>query len=119
METNKFSGMQVYSTNFDVAVHWLNNSYIRCNEIPSLDRTIFENAHFNWDRVGDIYQWYLTSCSDSDVEFLEDHFAGLFFTYSEKLGLWVLAVNHWGTSWDYVHVFTDMKMAECELGESR
>ena len=66
----------------------------------------------------DIFQFYLTSLSLSDVEFLEEHF-GLLFAYSELLDVYVLCVDHYGTSWDYVTCSTDLEQAQRELGESK
>lgn len=120
MAKNILSDEQVYSTNYYVAVHWLNNSFIACNNLPEIDSSVFENARFDFcNPANEVFQWFITSCSDSDVKFLEEHFAGLCFTYSDLLGHWVLCVTHWGTSWDYIHCFTDLKYAERELGESR
>ena len=53
------------------------------------------------DEAGDIYQWYITDASQSDVEFLEKHFK-LLFSYSDMLDCFILCVNHYGTGWDYV-----------------
>ena len=48
-------------------------------------------------------QWFITDCSQSDVEYLEKSF-NLLFTYSELLDKYILCVDHWGTSWDYVKI---------------
>ncbi len=120
MAKNILSDELVYSTNYDVAVHWLNNSFIMCNNLPEIDGSIYDNARFDiCNPVNEVFQWFITSCSESDVEFLEEHFAGLCFTYSGLLNVWVLCVTHWGTSWDYVHCFTDLECAERELGKSK
>lgn len=112
-----------YQTNYFIATRWLHNSLILCNEITAVDESLYDNARFNfWDEDEDgneseteIFQWFLTDCSESDVEYLEQHF-GLLFTYSELLGLYVLCVDHWGTSWDYVYCDTDLENAQAELG---
>lgn len=88
-------------TDYKTAVHWCHNSYILCNNIAEIDSTIYNNAHFEWEENTEIFQWYLTNASSFDVEFLESTF-GLLFTYSELLDCYVLCVDHWGTSWDYV-----------------
>lgn len=93
-------------TTYRIATHWLRNSFILCNEIAEIDaESIWENARFNMeDEDGnpvDIFQYFLTDCSESDVEYLEKTF-GLLFTYSNKLDCFVLCVDHCGTSWDYV-----------------
>ena len=59
----------------------------------------------------EIYQYYITNCS----EFLNEHF-GLMFSYSEVLDVWVLLVDHCGTGWDYVEIDTDLHTAAAPLG---
>lgn len=107
------------STNYKTASHWLNGSLILCNEIQN-ESDFWENCRFNLfdeeDNQVDIYQTYLTNYSLDDVEFLEEHF-GLLFSYSDKLDLFVLCVDHYGTCWDYVHCYTDLEAAVKELGE--
>lgn len=93
-------------TNYYNAVHYLHNSFILCNNITEIDPSVFDNMRFNdYDEENDsyteIYQWFLTSASESDVEWLEKSF-GLLFTYSDKLDLFVLCVDHCGTLWDSV-----------------
>lgn len=104
-----------YKTTYKTAVEWLHNSLIRTN--PDGDRlaNLWENRR--WDGDAEIYQWVLTDCSEGDVEFLEEHF-GLLFSYDDGLECWVLAVDHWGTGWDYVAIDTDLKDAACEAGET-
>lgn len=117
---------QLYQTNFYVASHWLHNALILANEIGSIDPSVYDNMRFSFyeeDEYGDeteveIYQWFLTDCSDFDVRFLEEHF-GLKFTYSDLLGLYILCVTHYGTSWDYVYWETDIPQAARELGDKK
>jgi len=107
------------STTYKTATNWLNGSLILCNEIQN-DPTFWDNCRFNLfddnDNPVDIFQTYLTNYSQSDVEFLEEHF-NLLFSYSDKLDLFVLCVDHYGTSWDYVHCDTDLPAAIKSLGE--
>ena len=134
---------QTYRTNYGVAVNWLNNKFILCNEIQNLDQSIFDNARFGFfyytDEDGnkyesesdyegeeelnensrDIFQYYLTDCSESDVEFLEESFPYLLFTYSDLLGLYVLCVDHYGTNWYYVGTDTTLENAQREEGEKK
>ena len=72
--------------------------------------------HPDCDR--EIFQWFLTDCSQNDVEYLEEHF-GLLFTFSDVLDLYVLCVDHFGTSWKYVHCDTDLECAAREEGQDR
>ena len=134
---------QTYRTNYGVAVNWLNSNFILCNEIQNLDQSIFDNARFGFfyytDEDGnqyesesdyegeeelnensrEIFQYYLTDCSESDVEFLEETFPGLLFTYSDLLGLYVLCVDHYGTNWYYVGTETTLENAQREEGEKK
>ena len=55
----------------------------------------------------DIFQWYIVS--DSGAEFLIRETDEIVF-YDEELDVYVWAVTHWGTSWDYV--LTDIKLKE-------
>jgi hypothetical protein len=114
--------MKKYVTNYRVAVNWCGNSYVLCNNIAIIDETIWENMRFDtFDEEGnpiDVYQWYISDCSESDVEYLEETF-GLLFTYSDLLGCYILCVDHWGTSWDYVYCETTNEYAKRELGEGK
>lgn len=93
-------------TNYYRAVHWFDMSLVLCNQIPEIDNSIWDNMRFDCydedENPKEIYQWYITNCSKSDVEWLESSF-GLLFTYSDMLDCYILCVDHWGTSWDYVY----------------
>ena len=134
---------KLFRTNYSVAVNWFNNDFILCNEIETIDPSIFDNAHFGFSYYTDedgneyqsesdyegeglleehcreIYQYYLTNCTESDVEYLEQFFPDLLFTYSDLLGLYVLCVDHWGTGWDYVRTDTTLENAQREEGEKK
>lgn len=60
----------------------------------------------------------LQDCTDDDVEYLEQTF-GLLFTYSDLLDKYILCVDHFGTSWDYVEWTTTNELAKRELGEKK
>lgn len=97
---------KTFYTDYYTATHWLGNSFILCNEIVDIDYTVNDNARFSdydeeTETYTEIYQYFLTNCSESEVEFLEKHF-NLLFSYSDKLDLFVLCVDHWGTNWDSV-----------------
>ena len=82
-------------------------NFIMLNNITEIDPTIWENMRFSdYDEENDsckeIFQYFITDASGSDVEYLEKHF-GLLFTYSELLDKYILCVDHFGTSWGYVH----------------
>lgn len=105
-------------TNYKTAANWLHNSLILCNNIVEIDPSIWDNVRFNsiyqdidgTEHDRDIYQYFLTDCSESEVEFLEDHF-GLLFTFSDLLDVYVLCVDHFGTPWSGVDVYTDIENA--------
>ena len=82
------------------AVEYFNNSLILCNNISEIDEYLWENCEL-CNAEQDYYQYFLTDCTKDDAERLHKWF-GLNFLYSEKLELYVLAVEHWGTSWDFV-----------------
>lgn len=92
-------------TNYAVAAKWCNNSFVLCNNIAEIDSSVYDNARFEWvDEDGketDVFQWYITDCSESEVNFLSKSF-GLLFTYSSLLGCYILCVDHWGTVWSEV-----------------
>lgn len=82
------------------AVEYMHNSLILCNNISEIDESIWENCEL-CNPEEDFYQYFLTDCSKDDAERLHEWF-GLNFLYSEKLDLYVLAVDHFGTSWNSV-----------------
>ena len=92
-------------TNYYNAVHYLHNNLILCNEIVEIDGSVRENVRFDLKdeegRTVEIFQWFLTDASEDDVEWLEKSFH-LKFTYSDKLDLYVLCVDHFGTPWNGV-----------------
>lgn len=115
--------MKTYKTNYSVAVNWCNNALILCDNIVEIDPSIYNNMRFElFDEEDgtqkDIYQWFITDCTDDDVEYLEQTF-GLLFTYSDLLDKYILCVDHLGTSWDYVEWETTNELAKRELGEKK
>ena len=105
-----------YYTTYDRAVHWLHNNLIMCNNITEIDSSVYDYFRFNLeDEEGnyiEIYQYFITDCSEDDVEYLEKSF-NLKFTYSELLDKYILCVDHLGTGWDCVpcEVNTDYEYA--------
>lgn len=97
-------------TNYSTAVKWLGTNLVLCNNVAELDESIWDNFTRDiYDEESgqhtEIYQWYIVDCSQSEISWLVRNF-DLIFTYSEKLDCYILAVDHYGTSWDYV---------ECEV----
>lgn len=113
-----------YGTNYRVATQWCNNSYVLCNNIAKIDPSVIDNARFSFwydeaeTEYREIFQWFISDASDDDVNYLEETF-GLLFTYSELLDCYVLCVDHYGTSWDYVYCDTSNEYAKRELGEGK
>lgn len=116
---------KTFETNYLTAVNWLNGDLILCNNICEIDDELYLNLYDSmccecddeeeFDGV-EVYQWFLTNYTNRDVEYLREHF-GLLFVFSNVLDLWVLAVTHYGTAWDYVPCDTDLQQAARELGE--
>lgn len=114
--------MKTYFTNYFVAVHWLNNNLIMCNDIINIDPSLYDNFRFDlYDEDGnekEIFQYFITDCTIEDVVYLENTF-GLLFSYSDLLNKYILCVDHYGTSWDYVTAETTNKLASRELGQKK
>ena len=97
----------VYYIDYYSAVHWLNGDLILFNDIHEIDEEFFIELYEKKEDgdLGDpveIYQYFLTNYSDDDVKWMQETFPQLHFAFSQKMGLWVLCVDHFGTSWDYV-----------------
>lgn len=92
---------------YSSAIKRFGNSYVLCNNVPAIDSNLWDNVYFNPytedDVLVDIYQYYITDCSEEDVIYLSDWY-GLKFAYSEELDCFILMVDHWGTAWDYVMI---------------
>ena len=123
METIQ-TNQTTYQTTYAVAASWAGCTVILCNNITDIDEelmyyyTIGYECDEETEEYPEIYQYYITNCSRDLCEFLNEHF-GLMFAYSEKLNLWVLLVDHFGTGWDYVTVDTDLPAAAAPLGTRR
>ena len=117
------TNQKAYATTYAVAASWAGCTTILCNNIAQIDEELFYNTigyecDEETEEYPEIFQYYLTNCSEDLAVFLNEHF-GLMFAYSEKLDLWVLLVDHCGTGWDYVEVDTDLHTAAAPLGTRR
>lgn len=70
--------MKTYKTNYSVAANWCNNALILCNNITEIDPSVYDNMRFElFDEEDgtqkDIYQWFITDCTDDDVEYWSKH----------------------------------------------
>lgn len=85
------------------AVHWNNNSLILMNNIHEIDPDFEEPM--NEDEEGntrEYFQYFLTSMSDEAAKFSRKFFPEVKLAKSNVLDCWVLCVDHYGISWDYV-----------------
>lgn len=107
-------------TNYATAVNWLHGGLVMCNKLPEIDNSIWDNMRKELydeetNEYTEIYQWFITSWSEWDVEWLEKTFPDLIITYSDLLDCYILCVDHFGTGWDYV--MTTCTNPVCERGE--
>ena len=92
---------------FRTAANWL-GKYILFNKAPELDTWLLEEVSVGGeDEEGELiyrefFQFYMTDLNDEDVEWIGKNFPDLIYAYSEELEKWILCVDHYGTSWDYV-----------------
>ena len=104
---NKSNSKKTYIS-YKNAIKYCNNNYVLCNNIVEIDDSIFYsdynviNDEF-YDSDCEIFQYFISDCSQSDAEYLNKFF-GIQFLFSEKLDAYILPVFHFGTSWDYVPV---------------
>jgi hypothetical protein len=108
VKNNKTKTNTIMKTiSYSDAVKRFNNNLILCNNIPEFDFTLYDNVRFplfdEHEDAIDIYQWYITDCTENDVLYLEDWY-NLKFTYSEVLDKFILCVDHWGTPWSGVMI---------------
>lgn len=107
-------------TDYYTAVHWLRSAFILCNNICEVDYTVYENIEYpeSWEDEDrercEIFQWFLTDMSEEDKDYMQEHFTDLIFSYSDKLDLWILCVNHFGTMWKGVSTETTLENAAKE-----
>ena len=89
------------------AIKRFGNSFVMCNNVPAIDSNLWDNVCFDpYNEHGDlidIYQYFISDCSEEDVQFLSAWY-DLKFAYSDELECFILLVDHWGTAWDYVMI---------------
>lgn len=95
--------------NYLDAVNYFGNHRVLCNNMMKLDsESWFNNLWGDWfdedsEEMPEIYQTYITDCSEDDARYLCDWF-GLLFYWSETLEALILCVPHFGTPWSGVSV---------------
>lgn len=78
------------------------------NNAPELSEYDFEfeigsDYDEETEELKDIYQYYLIDCNNYILERLNDcNCKDLIIAWSEKLENYILLVDHYGTSWDYI-----------------
>lgn len=84
---------------------------VLCNNIVDIDVDIWDNVEVGHlydeetDEYTEIFQYYLCNVSQYEIEALREltkNNNDIILTYSNVLECYVLMVDHWGTSWDYV-----------------
>jgi len=109
--------MKTYSSNYAKAIHSYGNSFVMCNNLPEIDPTIWDNVSENFDWDKEVFQYFISDCSEEDTRYLMEFYPSLCFTYSEKLECYILLVTHFGTAWGYVSIETTNPNFAAALGE--
>ena len=88
---------------------YTNGNLLLCNNIAEIDECLYDNVEVGSlydeesDEYAEIYQYYLADFTEWELEELRNLYNDeVIICYSEKLGLYVVCVDHLGTSWDYV-----------------
>ena len=109
-EIEKQTGKASYSTLVDRFV----DNLVLCNNILNLDEFLFDNIVVG--EIGEdteIYQAYIIDIANYNIEYLHENLENtndIIIAYSIMLDSFVLLVDHFGTSWDYVS--TDIKLTD-------
>ncbi|MGN1216983.1 MAG: hypothetical protein ACI4TD_03295 [Phocaeicola sp.] len=117
-KTMELYGGKVYGV--EVSKYGLENGYLDYLTLSKiigdciLNNTVRAETMEDWEMVNGefdsmVYQDYIIS--EQGYEFLAEHTDEMVF-YNEKLDLYIWAITHFGTSWDYV--LTDIKLEEGE-----
>jgi hypothetical protein len=109
---------------YATAAKWLGTNLVLLNNIQEIDKDFdpYVDVEFPDEEDEDedfgmpeFFQYYITDLSDDSVDWMRSTFPDLIFSFSELLNSWILCVQHYGTSWDYVsteyigHVNIDKK----------
>lgn len=90
------------------------DNLVLCNNILQLDEFLFDNIVVG--EIGEdteIYQAYIIDIASYNIEYLQENLENtndIIIAYSDMLDCYVLLVDHFGTSWDYVS--TDIKLTD-------
>lgn len=109
-EIEKQTGKASYST----LVHRFVDNLVLCNNILQLDEFLFDNIVVGEiSENTEIYQAYIIDIANYNIEYLQENLENtndIIIAYSDMLDCFVLLVDHFGTSWDYVP--TDIKLTD-------
>lgn len=93
-------------------INRITNNLILCNNIVNIDNNIFDNiAVGEIPEDSEIFQYFIIDVDEWTIEKLQNKKCyDVIIAYSEILENYVLMVDHFGTSWDYV--MTDIEPTE-------
>lgn len=85
-------------------INRITNNLILCNNIVNIDGNIFDNiAVGEIPEDSEIFQYFIIDVDEWTIEKLQNKKCyDVIIAYSEILENYVLMVDHFGTSWDYV-----------------
>lgn len=82
---------------------------ILCNNIENIDEFLYDNIEVGSiydeeeDTYTDIFQYFIINLTEWELEDIKEKYSDeLIICYSPKLENYILCVDHFGTSWDYV-----------------
>ena len=100
---------RIYYIDYYSAVHWFNAGLVLFNQIKEFDPDFKAPGE---DKKKEYFQFFLTSYTDRDVKYMHQFFPEVVVQYSEKLELWVLCVDNFGTPWDEVMTICHLNWVE-------
>lgn len=94
---------------YKTLLNYYNMPRILCNNIIDIDECLYDNIEVGniYDEESgnyvDIYQYFITDLREWELEDIQKKYNNeLIIAYSEKLENYILMVDHFGTSWNYV-----------------
>ena len=95
-----------YYIDYYSAIHWLNPGLVPIygNTLYKIDPDFeFQNCQEDEDgNPTEIFEYILTTFSDDDIKWMQEHFPDIIFGHSEVLDTWIIGVDHFGTMWSGV-----------------
>ena len=90
-------------------IKYYNMTPILCNNIINVEECLYDyievGSIYNEeeDSYTEIFQYYIINLSQWELEYIKEKYNDeLIICYSPKLENYILCVEHFGTSWDYV-----------------